>query len=89
MESAGIEPAFLRCERSVFPLDDDPFRSGRWGLNPRPLAPKASALPLSYTPSTPTVGIEPTSSGFQPNAFTSAAKSADRRLVGESNPSRP
>lgn len=35
VESGGFEPPFLRCERSVLPLDDDPVVDSR-GFEPRP-----------------------------------------------------
>src|SRR3990167_2146867 len=34
--AGGIEPTFLRCERSVLPLYDDPVAAGQEGIEPPP-----------------------------------------------------
>jgi hypothetical protein len=60
VESAGLEPAFRRCERRVFPLDDDPIVEST-GIEPvfRDCQPRV--LPLDELPMAGLEGIEPSS----------------------------
>lgn len=87
------KPLFLDV-RTVLPLERrrhlDPA-----GIEPASSVCKTETLPLSHGPVTrtrctgmPPAGIEPAPPAFQTGAPTTYAREA-RRLVGESNPSRP
>lgn len=76
VELAGIEPASLACEASVFPLDDNPVRvegmepsyaiAPGEGIEPSSLESEASILPLN-DPGKKSIGA----AGFEPAQLVS------------------
>lgn len=75
--------------RSLVPLSvglHPPKWSRHSDSNGDPPGPRPDALPLSYDAMVPTPGVEPSSSGLQPDAMTASAKSAQKWWMrGESN----
>jgi hypothetical protein len=67
VESAGIEPAFSRCQRNVLPLNDDPMVT-LVGIEPTisGLSNRRSAAELQRRRP---AGVEPASLGYKPSAL--------------------
>jgi hypothetical protein len=65
VDPAGIEPASLARQASVFPLDHGPFAVETMGIEPIAGYPRSTLAPLAHAPpAVAEVGFEPTSCGL-------------------------